>query len=62
MNKVDKVVNWVENLLRFAKENGGYFLSDKLLLICYKENQRKRQVHCRASWSAGEPRLRGRVR
>jgi len=25
MNKVDKVVNWVENLLRFAKENGGYF-------------------------------------
>jgi len=25
MNKVDKVKNWVENLLRFAKENGGYF-------------------------------------
>ena len=25
MNKIDKVKNWVENLLRFAKENGGYF-------------------------------------
>ena len=24
-DKVDMVENWVENLLRFSKENGGYF-------------------------------------